>query len=70
MGLEGGGGQRQALSALPPGKDTVHVVLEAGWAPGPVRTGTENLDPHQDSIPDSSSPQRVAISTELSRPPN
>ena len=26
-----------------PGKDTVPIVQEAGWAPGPVWTGTENL---------------------------
>jgi len=24
---------------LPPGKDTVPIVQEAGWAPGPVWTG-------------------------------
>ena len=28
-----------------PGKDTVSNVQEAGWAPGPVWTGTENLAP-------------------------
>ena len=26
-----------------PGKDTVHTVLEDGWATGPVWTGAENL---------------------------
>ena len=26
-----------------PGKNTVPIVQEAGWAPGPVWTGTENL---------------------------
>ena len=26
-----------------PGKDPVHIVQEAGWAPGPVWTGAENL---------------------------
>ena len=26
-----------------PGKDAVPIVQEAGWAPGPVRTGSENL---------------------------
>ena len=34
------------------GKDPVHIVLEAGWAPGPVWTGG-NSRPHRDSIPDS-----------------
>jgi len=28
-----------------PGKDTVPIVQEAGWAPGPVWTGAENLTP-------------------------
>ena len=26
-----------------PGKDPVPIVQEAGWAPGPVLTGAENL---------------------------
>jgi len=28
-----------------PGKDPVPIVEEAGWAPGPVWTGAENLTP-------------------------
>jgi hypothetical protein len=28
-----------------PGNDPVPIVQEAGWAPGPVWTGAENLDP-------------------------
>jgi hypothetical protein len=28
-----------------PRKDPVPIVQEAGWAPGPVRTGAENLAP-------------------------
>ena len=28
-----------------PGKDPAHIVQEAGWAPGPVWTGAENLAP-------------------------
>ena len=36
-----------------PGKDPVPIVQEAGWDPGPVWTGAENLaPPHRDSIPD------------------
>jgi len=31
--------------SLPPGKDPVPIVQEAGWAPGPVWTGAENLTP-------------------------
>jgi hypothetical protein len=29
--------------SFPPGKDAVPIVQEAGWAPGPVWTGAENL---------------------------
>jgi hypothetical protein len=28
-----------------PAKDPVPIVLKAGWAPGPVWTGAENLAP-------------------------
>jgi hypothetical protein len=28
-----------------PGKDPVPIVQEAGWVPGPVCTGVENLTP-------------------------
>ena len=35
--------QRHASAALYPGKDPVPIVQEAGWAPGPVWTGAENL---------------------------
>jgi len=37
------GGQRHALAALPPGKHPLSIVQEAGWTPGPVWTGGENL---------------------------
>ena len=43
--LEGVRSQRHAPAALYPGKDPVPIVHEAGWAPGPVWTGEENLDP-------------------------
>jgi len=37
-------GQRHAPAALyPREKDPVPIVEEAGWAPGPVWTGAENL---------------------------
>ena len=36
---------------LPPGKDPLPIVQEAGWAPGPVWTG-EKSRPHRNSIPD------------------
>ena len=49
--LEGGEGSASRPGRfLPPGKDSVSIVLEAGWAPGPVWTGAENLVPHRDSI--------------------
>jgi len=39
-------GQRHAPAAVfIPGKDPVPIVQEAGWAPGPVWTGAENLAP-------------------------
>ena len=41
--LEGVRGQRHAPAALYPGKDPIRIVQEAGWTPGPVWTGAENL---------------------------
>jgi hypothetical protein len=38
-----GGRSATRPSRLYPGKDPVSIVKEAGWAPGPVRTGAENL---------------------------
>jgi hypothetical protein len=35
-----------------PGKDPVPAVQEAGWAPGPVWTGAENLAPTGIRFPD------------------
>jgi hypothetical protein len=34
-----------------PGKDPVPIVQEAGWAPGPVWTGAENLAPPVFDLP-------------------
>jgi hypothetical protein len=48
----GVGGQRHAPAALPPGK-TRYPFIEAGWAPRPVWTGVENLDPAGFRSPDS-----------------
>jgi hypothetical protein len=39
------GGERRALPALPRERDPVHIVQEAGWVPGSVSTGAENLAP-------------------------
>ena len=35
-----------------PGKDPVPIVQDAGWAPGPVWTGAENLAPTRIRSPD------------------
>ena len=56
-------GQRHALPVLYPMKDLVPIVQEAGWAPGPVWTGAENLTPHWDSIPGPYSLLPVTIPT-------
>ena len=50
--LDGVGGQRHALVALPPRKDPVPIVQEAGWASKPVWTGAENLAPTGIRSPD------------------
>jgi hypothetical protein len=39
------GGQRHAPAALPTGKKPVPITQVAGWAPGSVFTGAENLPP-------------------------
>ena len=46
------------------GKDTVPILKEAGWSPGPVWMGGKSR-PHRNSIPGQSSPYSVAIPTEL-----
>jgi len=38
-------------SHFTPGKDTVPILQQAGWAPGPVWTGGKSR-PRRDSIPD------------------
>ena len=40
------------LSSSTPGKDPVPIVQEAGWAPGPVWIGAENLAPTGIRSPD------------------
>jgi hypothetical protein len=41
----GVGGQRHVPAAFTPGKDPLPIVQEAGWAPGSVWAGAENLAP-------------------------
>ena len=48
----GVGGQRQAPAAFTPEKDPVPILQEAGWAPGPVWIGAENLAPTGIRSPD------------------
>ena len=43
--LDGGGWSSPRHGRFIPGKDPVPVVQEAGWAPGPIWTGAENLTP-------------------------
>ena len=48
----GVGGQRHSPAAFTPGEDPVPIVQEAGWSPGPVWTGAENLAPTGIRSPD------------------
>ena len=50
--LDGVGGQCHALAILPPRKDPVPIVYEAGWASEPAWTGAENLAPTRIRSPD------------------
>ena len=43
--LDGVSGQQHAPAYFTPGKDSLPIVQEAGWAPGPVWTGADNLAP-------------------------
>jgi hypothetical protein len=64
------GGERSAARpgrTLPPKKEPVPVLQEAGWAPGPVWTGGKS-HPHRDSIPELPARSSVAITTELPGP--
>jgi hypothetical protein len=45
-------GQRHAPADFTTGKDPVPIVQEAGWAPGPVWVGAENLTPTRIRSPD------------------
>jgi hypothetical protein len=52
-----------------PGTDPVPTAQEAGWAPGPVLTGAENLGPTMIRSPNRPARKPVAIPTELPGPP-
>ena len=50
------GGERHALATLTPGqKNPVPILQEAGWAPGLVWTGAENLVHTEIGFPDRTS---------------
>ena len=62
-------GQSHATAALTPGKETRYPSYRrAGWDQGTVWTGAENVASAGLRFPGRSSPQQVAIPTELSRP--
>ena len=67
--LDAGGQSTPRPGHLTPGKDPVPII---GGLVGPSAglDGGGKSRPHRDSIPGMSSPQRVAIPTELSRPTN
>jgi hypothetical protein len=46
------GGQRHAPAAFTPGQDPAPIVQKAGWAPGPVWIGADNLAPTGIRFPD------------------
>jgi len=58
----GVGGQHHVPAASVPGKDLVPTLQEAGWAPGPVWTGAENI-----ALTGIRSPDRPAGSQSLHR---
>ena len=63
--LDGGGWSTPRPGRFTPEKEPVPVVQDAGWAPGPVWTGAENLAPTPGFDPGTVQP---ALPTELSRP--
>ena len=64
--LYGGGWSTPRPGRFTPYKYPVHIVEEAGWAPGPVWTGAENLAPTGIRYPDR--PARSELLYRLSYP--
>jgi len=57
--LEGGEGSASRPGPpFTPGKDTLSIVHEVGWAQGPVWTGAENLAPTGIRSPDRPAPSQ------------
>ena len=50
--LDVGGWSMPRPGRFTPGKDLVPIIYEAGWAPGPVWTGAENLTSTRIRSPD------------------
>jgi hypothetical protein len=67
MGISG---QRRSPAVLPPGKRTVPLIQEAGWARGSVWTDVENFTPTAIRYPGPSNPYRAAVLSRISRPTN
>ena len=63
----GMGRQRHAPAALPPGKNRYPLYRRLGGPQG-LLNGCGKPRPQRDSIPGPSTPQQVALPTELSRP--
>ena len=66
--LDGGGWLKPGPGRFTSGKDPVPFVQKAGWAPGPVWTGEENVAPTGIRSPDRPVRSVIAIPTELSQP--
>ena len=67
--LEGGEGSASRPGPpFTPGKDTLSIVHEVGWAQGPVWTGAENLAPTGIRSPDRPAPSQSHIPTTLPGP--
>jgi hypothetical protein len=62
------GGQRHAPAALPPGKRLGTYCIDGWVSPRAGLGGCGKSCSHRESIPGLSSPQRIAIPTQLSRP--
>jgi len=60
--LDGGGWSTPRPGRFTSGKDPVPTVKEAGWAPGPVWTGAENLASTEIRSPDRPVPLKIQVS--------
>ena len=63
--LDGGGWSTPRPGRFTSGKDPVPTVKEAGWAPGPVWTGAENLASTEIRSPDRPVPLKIQVSWDV-----